>query len=136
VYEEGLYGREDPSHWLNVLGGIRFRAARIVSDVSLHTGKMTMQECIDWMNTVLESDSESSREYIRKEVRKQTLYPTNRITYMMGKREIMRLRQAAEAEQGPDFDLGAFHDALLAEGSIPPVLLWDIMGLTPAAEGQ
>ncbi|MBE2291210.1 MAG: DUF885 family protein, partial [Xanthomonadaceae bacterium] len=36
---------------------------------------------------------------------------------------IVRLRAKAEAALGDDFDLRAFHDAILAEGSVPlPVL--------------
>jgi uncharacterized protein (DUF885 family) len=112
-----------------VLGGIRFRAARIVADVKLHTGRFTYDECVNWMIEALDAASESDKEYLRKEVRRYTLSPTYQMSYLMGKREIMALRQAAEERDGDQFSLKAFHDALLAEGSIPPTLMWDIMGL-------
>ena len=51
------------------------------------------------------------------------------MSYLMGKRELMRLRDAAMTRDGADFNLKAFHDVLLAEGSIPPTLMWDVLGL-------
>ena len=130
VYHVGLYGESDPPQWLAILGGIRFRAARIVADVKLHTGQFTYDECVAWMSDVLEISSESGREYIRKEVRRYTFSPTYQMSYLMGKREIMDLRRAAETRDGDRFSLKAFHDALLAEGSIPPTLMWEILGLS------
>jgi uncharacterized protein (DUF885 family) len=131
MYKAGLYGEEDPAMWLAILGGIRFRAARIVADVKLHTGQFTYDECTNWMIEVLEADTESSRDYLRRSVRKYTLTPTVWMSYLMGKREIERLYEAAEAAAGPDFVDADFYDTMLSEGSIPPTLLWQIMGLKP-----
>ncbi len=130
MYHAGLFGEEDPGQWLGVLGGIRFRAARIVADVKLHTGQFTYEECVDWMIDVLDVTSDSGKEYIRKEVRRYTISPTYQMSYLMGKREIVALRHAVEQRDGEQFSLKAFHDALLAEGSIPPTLMWNIMGLS------
>jgi uncharacterized protein (DUF885 family) len=130
MYHAGLYGEEDPGQWLGILGGIRFRAARIIADVKLHTGQFTYDECINWMIDTLDVTSDSGKEYIRKEVRRYTISPAYQMSYLMGKREIMALRRAAEQRNGDRFSLKAFHDALLAEGSIPPTLMWDIMGLS------
>jgi uncharacterized protein (DUF885 family) len=130
MYEQGLYGEEDPAQWLGVLGGIRFRAARIVADVSLHTGKMTYDECVKWMWEVLESKTDSDKKYIETEVRRYTLSPTYQMSYLMGKLEIMKLREEMMAKQGADFSLREFHDKLLAEGCIPPALMWDVLELS------
>ncbi len=129
VYHHGLYGEEDAVRWLGVLGGIRFRAMRIVADVMLHTGQFTYDECVDWAIDALHITSESSKDYIRREIRRYTFQPTYQMSYLLGKREIMRLRAAAMARDGADFNLKAFHDALLAEGSIPPTLMWRVLGL-------
>lgn len=129
AYKAGLYGDEDPAQWLGILGGIRFRAARIVADVKLHTGQFTYDECVDWMIRALDITSDSGKEFIRKEVLRYTFSPTYQMSYLMGKREIMALRLAAEQRDGDLFSLKAFHDSLLVEGSIPPTLMWDIMGL-------
>lgn len=129
IYHHGLFGEEDPVQWLGVLGGIRFRAMRIVADVMLHTGQLTYEECVDWACDALQITSESSKQFVRREIRRYTFSPTYQMSYLMGKREIMKLREAAKARDGDTFDLRAFHDALLAEGSIPPALMWDVLGL-------
>jgi uncharacterized protein (DUF885 family) len=129
MYENGLYGRENQSQWLAILDGIRFRAARIIADVKLHTGKFSYNECVGWMIKALELTKDSQIAYIKKEVRKMTVSPTNRINYLIGKVEILKLRDAYQMKMGDSFNLKDFHDVLLAEGSIPPVLMWDILEL-------
>jgi len=129
VYHHGLYGREDPVQWLGILGGIRFRAMRIVADVMLHTGQFSYEECVDWAIDALHITSDSDKDYIRREIGRYTYQPTYQMSYLMGKREIMKLRDAAMARDGENFDLKAFHDALLAQGSVPPTLLWGVLGL-------
>lgn len=129
MYEAGLYGEEDSGQWLAILGGIRFRAARIVADVKLHTGQFTYQQCVDWMIEALEIDTESGRDYIRNQVRLYTHRPTYQMSYLMGKLEILALRDAMAERDGEEFSLSAFHDAVLDEGAIPPALLWKILEL-------
>lgn len=129
MYEAGLYGDEDPGQRLGILGGIRFRAARIVVDVKLHTNQFTYRQAVDFMIDTLDIDSESGRQYIQTEVRKYTLRPTKPMSYLMGKREIKRLLAAVKEKEGSEFSLINFHDRLLAEGSVPPVLLKRVLGL-------
>ncbi|MFQ5452589.1 MAG: DUF885 domain-containing protein [Candidatus Zixiibacteriota bacterium] len=131
MYHYGLYGEEDPAQWLGVLGGIRFRAARIIADVKLHTGQFTYDECVKWMTEALDITSESGKEYIKTEVRRYTTSPTYQMSYLMGKREIMHLLEKAKERDGDNFSLQQFHDALLDEGSIPVTLMWKLMGLSP-----
>ncbi len=135
MYEQGLYGEEDPSMWLAILGGIRFRAARIVADVKLHTGQLTYEECVDWMIENLDIATESGKEYIRTEVRRYTYMPTYQMSYLVGKREIMSLLEAVREREGDAFSLREFHDRLLAQGSVPPALMWEQFGIE-AGSGQ
>lgn len=129
TYEEGLFGEEDPAQWLAILGGIRFRSARIIADVKIHTRQFTYDSAVAWMISALDAKTESEKEYLRKEVRNIAVYPTIRMCYLIGKREIMALREAIEIRDGEDFSLRTFHDNLLANGSIPPTLLWEVLGL-------
>jgi uncharacterized protein (DUF885 family) len=130
MYHNQLYGREDPNQWLGILGGVRFRAARIIADVKLHTGEFTYDECVDWMIKTLGVETESGEKYIRAEVRRYTVTPTVQMCYLMGKLEIEALRDAAMKRDGTNYNDREFYDKLLAEGSIPPALMWEIMGLT------
>ncbi|HOZ07757.1 MAG TPA: DUF885 domain-containing protein, partial [candidate division Zixibacteria bacterium] len=132
MYEAGLYGGENPAMWLAILDGIRFRAARIVADVKLHTGRMTYDECVDWMIDTLDIDTDSGREYIRNQVRLYTHRPTYQMSYLIGKLEILKLRDAMIDIEGESFSLRAFHDAYLSEGSIPPALVWKAWELETA----
>ncbi|MEW6411970.1 MAG: DUF885 domain-containing protein [Candidatus Zixiibacteriota bacterium] len=130
MYSAGLYGDEDPAMWLEVLDGIRFRAARIVADVKLHTGQFTYDQCVRWMIDALGVTTDYGKEYMKTEVRRYTTTPTNQMSYLIGKLEIMKLLRAAEARDGENFNIRDFHDALLTEGSIPPTLMWEILGLS------
>lgn len=134
MYGTGLFGQEDPRQWLGVLGGIRFRAARIVADVKLHTGQFTYDECVDWMTKALKVETEADEQYIRSEVRRYTYTPTVQMSYLMGKREIELLKEASMKREGSNFTERGFYDKLLAEGSIPPALMWQALGLTPGAD--
>ena len=129
MYNQGLYGDEDPAMWLAVLDGIRFRAARIVADVKISTGQFTYDQCVKWMCDQLDAETSSEQEYLAKEVRKIAHYPGVRMSYLTGKLEIERLRSAAEEKWGDEFTLRKFHDKLLSYGAVPPTLLWDAMDL-------
>ena len=45
--------------------------------------------------------------------------PTQKITYMVGKWQIMRLLGKYRDKQGANFRLGQFHDDLIKNGSLP-----------------
>jgi len=124
MYDNGFYGA-DKRRYLGALGGIMFRAARIIVDVKLQTEKMTINEAVDWMTKALDSDSN----FIRTEVNRYTYTPTVPMSYLIGKTEIVKLRDAMKAREGERFSLKAFHDRYLSEGMIPPRLLWEIWGL-------
>jgi uncharacterized protein (DUF885 family) len=128
MYQAGLYGDEDPATWLAILGGIRYRAARIVADVKLHTGQFTYDQCVEWMIKTLDAESESDKEYHRNMVRKYTLTPTNWMAYLVGKLEIEKLREDLMNRDGDEYDERAFYDQLLSLGSIPPALIREAFG--------
>ncbi|MDZ4723114.1 MAG: DUF885 domain-containing protein [candidate division Zixibacteria bacterium] len=129
MYNAGLFGNEDPAQWLAILGGIRFRAARIVADVKLHTGQFTYSQCVDWMVDVLDAKTDAEKDYLKKSVRKYTLTPTVWMSYLVGKQEIENLRDAMSLRDGDGFSEREFYDQLLAEASIPPALMWQALSL-------
>ena len=119
MYNQGFYGF-DPRQMLAIIGGIRFRAARIIVDTKLQTGQMTYQQAIDWMVEKLGA----SVEYIEKEVNRYTLTPTTPMTYLLGKTQIEQVRELVRSRMGTQYSAKRFHDLLLNEGAIPPILIY------------
>jgi uncharacterized protein (DUF885 family) len=92
-----------------------WRACRIVLDVRMHRGELSMDEAIDF----LVSHTSFERPNARAEVRRYTFTPTYQLSYLLGRELILELRSDEQRRLGPAFDLRAFHDALLTAGSIP-----------------
>lgn len=124
MYDEGFYGGDERSY-LRVLNGIKFRAARIIADIKLHARKEPVESVLVWMAALFNEDTATTR----KEINWYCLQPTVPMSYLIGKLEIMALRDAVMQAEGTNFNLRAFHDRLMAEGAIPPRLFWEIWGL-------
>ena len=124
MYDQGFY-KSDSRRYLNILRGIRFRAARIIADVKLHANKETVDEVVAWMAEKLDADTS----VVRAEIDWYVLKPTVPMAYLIGKQEIMALRDAVMRKEGEAFSLKAFHDRLLSGGAVPPTLLWEYWGL-------
>jgi uncharacterized protein (DUF885 family) len=92
-----------------------WRACRIILDVKLHRGEISVDDAIDFMvdQTGFERPNATS------EVQRYTYTPTYQLSYLLGKVLLLRLRDDEKARLGPRFDLGAFHDAMLNQGSLP-----------------
>ena len=51
--------------------------------------------------------------------------PGQATSYFYGYTRLLELRAAVEKALGPKFDQKAFHDAILAQGLLPPALMRD-----------
>jgi uncharacterized protein (DUF885 family) len=125
MYDKGLYGN-DIRPLRRILTGIKFRAARIIADVKLHTGQFTRDEALAWFAGVMDKDTTG---WIVSEIDRYTLQPTIQMSYLIGKIELLDLLEAVRKKEGDGFSLKSFHDRFLSEGTIPPRMLWDMWGL-------
>ena len=110
----GLYP-EGSAAQAQILRLSRYRAARIGVDVNLHTGRWTFEQAVKYFMEAGGLD----REAAEGEAAGAASNPSQKITYMVGKWQILRLLGKYRDHEGAGFRLGAFHDALLAGGSLP-----------------
>jgi uncharacterized protein (DUF885 family) len=124
--EQGFY--LDPVTRLFQLKDLLWRACRVVLDVSLHTGKLTFMQAVDY----LVDQAMVERVNAIAEVKRYTLTPTQPMSYLIGKLELLSLREEAQRRMGDRFNLHDFHAALLASGTLQPALvreeLWARLG--------
>jgi hypothetical protein len=113
MVEVGYY--RTPEQRLFQLVNLLWRAIRIVLDVGLHTRGMTPKEAVDYMVEHLPIERRSAE----AEVRRYCAWPTYQLCYAVGRRELLRLRDAYREAAGGSFEPRRFHDALLAFGGIP-----------------
>ena len=100
------------------LVNLLWRAVRVVLDVGLHTRGMTAAEAVEYMMAHLPIERASAE----AEVRRYCAWPTYQLCYAVGRRELLRLRDAYRARAGASFSHRRFHDELLAYGGLPVAL--------------
>ncbi|MCK5713145.1 MAG: DUF885 family protein, partial [Hyphomicrobiaceae bacterium] len=70
-----------------------------------------------------------SRSHAEVEVRRYCATPAYQISYAVGRRELLELRDGYRIAQGSEYSLRAFHDTLLNYGRLPISLMRWGMGL-------
>lgn len=92
-----------------------WRACRIILDVRLHRGELTIDEGVDF----LVEQTRFERDNARAEVEWYSYRPTYPLSYLLGRTLLLELRSDEERRLGAAFSLRDFHDALLRNGSLP-----------------
>jgi uncharacterized protein (DUF885 family) len=110
----GLYPGDSAAYG-QVLRLSRYRAARIGVDVNLHTGRWTFEQAVSYF---MEGGG-LDREAAEGEAAGAASSPSQKISYITGKWQVMRLLGKYRDRQGDAFRLGAFHDQLLSYGTLP-----------------
>ena len=98
-----------------------FRAVRLVVDTGLHHKRWSRDQAIRYMIEECGEPPESAE----KEIDRYCVSIGQACSYKLGQTVIARLR--AEAEARPGFDLKAFHDRVLLNGSVPLAVLEGLM---------
>ena len=126
----GLYPNNSPAQG-QILRLSRYRAARIGVDVNLHTGRWTFEEAVKYFMEAGGLD----REAAEGEAAGAASSPTQKISYIIGKWQIMNLLGRYKDKQGDNFRLGQFHDDLIKNGSLPvSVIEWILLDDPTAAQ--
>ena len=96
-----------------------WRAARLVVDTGLHAKRWSREDA----RAYLLAHTALSAHEVATEVDRYISWPGQALSYKLGELTIRDLRARAEERLGAAFDLRAFHDAVLALGSVPLGLL-------------
>jgi uncharacterized protein (DUF885 family) len=123
MHEAGFYS--DPRTVLFKLKDQLWRACRVIIDVGIHTGAMTFDQAV----VLLVDAAKLQKVHAEKEVTRYTGSPTQPMSYLIGKKQIMELRRDYQAKMAGNFQLREFHDRLLSFGSIPVALIRKAMGI-------
>lgn len=115
--EMGLY--DTPYKQFGALSYQSWRAVRLVVDTGIHDFGWTRQQAVDYMkaNTALTDQN------INTEVDRYIAWPGQALSYMIGELTILKLRDEAKQKLGDKFDIKAFNDEILSNGTLPMSVL-------------
>ncbi|MFC0154094.1 DUF885 family protein [Xanthomonas dyei] len=115
--EMGIY--ETPYEEFGRLTYEMWRACRLVIDTGVHHDGWTREQALAY----LRDRTALSEHEVTTEVDRYISWPGQALSYKLGEITIVKLRAEAEQELGERFDIKAFHDVVLKQGSVTlPVL--------------
>lgn len=115
--EAGLYS--DDLSRLGMLSFRALRACRLVVDTGIHHFGWTRQRAIEFMY----AHTATTLEHVTSEVDRYIAWPGQALAYMIGRREILRLREEAREALGDRFSIVDFHGVVLGSGAVPLTVL-------------
>jgi len=133
----GFYTREEKLYQLRAK---LQRELRVRIDIGLHTGRMKWSEAVNVYSETLDflpgtcgegmadssPDKKASCEAAEKQVFRYAKWPTQAVTYALGKAEIVTLRVEAARIEGDRFSPEEFHLLLMNQGTIPAGTFRDV----------
>jgi uncharacterized protein (DUF885 family) len=129
-FPEGFY---TPEERLYQLQGKLYRDLRVRIDTGIHTNRMSYAEAVDLFSEIVDflpgkcSDTTTTHSEAKKAscgsaeraIFRYSKWPTQAITYRLGKDEIFALRKEANNLVGNSFSPKAFHVLFMKQGTIP-----------------
>ncbi len=109
---------DSPIAEYRMLGSYRARIRRVVYDVNIERGAWTLQQAADYKR-----NTEPGKGRVDEDILRSIQWPSQLITYFTGKQQLVDLRRECRAKWGASYSERRFHDAVLAEGSIPVALI-------------
>jgi uncharacterized protein (DUF885 family) len=139
------HGFYAPSEYLYELQGQLLRAVRIVVDVGIHTGRMSFDQAVDYFTEHVsfypnacariytDPAAKAICDQAQRAIYRYSKWPTQAITYNLGKAAIVELRGAYKFKRGSQYSEKAFHEKLMKMGTIPVGYFWDAFLEEPPA---
>ncbi|MGH8926048.1 MAG: DUF885 domain-containing protein [Acidimicrobiia bacterium] len=124
---EGLGYFEKPEYLLGYYSSQQLRACRVVIDIGCHLGLKLPDDALvnpggawDYPTAVemLHQVAGQPRDVSESETKRYLGWPGQAISYKVGERVILSLRDEAKRKQGSAFDLKEFHRSLLGGGEV------------------
>lgn len=124
------YGFYSQAEYLYMLQAQLLRAVRVRVDVGLHTNRMTFDEAIDYFSehalfspgarvqAVTDPAARAALDSATRAIYRYSKWPTQAITYNLGKNAIVELREACRAKSGASFSAQEFHERFMRQGQI------------------
>jgi uncharacterized protein (DUF885 family) len=109
------YGQGDLALRMQQLKFYLRAVANAILDHQMHCTAMTDEEALKFlMDQAYQSEGEARLKVIRSKQSSAQLS-----TYFVGRMALYRLRQVIQREQGGEFNLGRYHEAVLVHGPVP-----------------
>jgi uncharacterized protein (DUF885 family) len=138
------HGFYSPEQHLYQLRGQLYRDLRVRIDTGIHTGRMQFEEAVTLFSEVVDflpgscqdpkqlqlAPKRASCDGARRAVTRYSRWPTQAITYELGKNQILALRQRAQQELGDRYSAQRFHLEFMKQGTIPAGYFGDELLLT------
>ena len=127
---QGFY---TPEERLYQLQGKLYRDLRVRVDTGIHTGRMSYDDAVDLFSQVVDflpgscrdtnstrnDDKRASCKSAESAIFRYSKWPTQAITYRLGKDQIYALRDEAAKLLGDRFSAKTFHLLFIRQGTIP-----------------
>jgi uncharacterized protein (DUF885 family) len=125
------YGFYSAGEYLYELQGQLLRAVRVRVDVGMHTGRMSYEEAVNYFTehvsfypracdrAAQDPTARAICDSANRAIYRYSKWPTQAITYNLGKNAIIELREAYRAKRGSKYSAKEFHERLMRMGSIP-----------------
>jgi len=111
--EVGFY--QDPVSDYGRLSSELFRAVRLVVDTGIHSKNWSREQVVDFFR----KSGAIDEPLIQSETDRYIAWPAQALSYKLGQLKFRELRERAEKELGPKFDIRAFHDEMIDGGTLP-----------------
>jgi uncharacterized protein (DUF885 family) len=127
---QGFYS---PEERLYQLRGKLYRDLRVRIDTGIHTGRMQFEQAVtlfsedvdflpgacDDPKSMKHEEKRASCDSARRAVTRYSRWPTQAITYRLGKDQILALRKRVQEKLGEQFSAKRFHLEFMRQGTIP-----------------